>query len=107
MKGTVLLTRLFDWFSHSDRADSAMEAFDVPTSRKGVHGKSLADFIEASDPHYFVITVAPADIQDLVSFLDGRYTLVKSDTDLRIYDLTRPLIPGIPAATVNPMLTSP
>jgi hypothetical protein len=67
----------------------------------------LADFIKTSDPHYFVITVAPADVQDLVSFLDGRYALVKSDTDLRIYDLTRPLIPGIPAATANPALTSP
>jgi hypothetical protein len=66
----------------------------------------LADFIKTSDPHYFVIAVAPADVPDLVDFLDGRYALVMSDTNLRIYDLTRPLIPGIPAATVNPALTS-
>lgn len=58
----------------------------------------LADFIHGGNPHYFVITVPPAQVQDLVDFLDPRYTLVDSGASLRIYDLTRPLQAGIPSS---------
>ena len=54
-----------------------------------------------------VITVDPGGIPALVDFLDARYALVESDTNLRIYDLTRPLQPGIPSATANPALAAP
>jgi hypothetical protein len=67
----------------------------------------LAGFITTVNPHYFVITVDLGGIPALVDFLDARYALVESDTNLRIYDLTRPLQPRIPSATANPALTAP
>jgi hypothetical protein len=59
----------------------------------------LAGYIASHNPHYFAVTVLNADSARLVAFLDAGYPLVVSEPDLRIYDLTKPLQSGLPAAT--------
>jgi hypothetical protein len=59
----------------------------------------LRGFIASHNPHYFAVTEITADSATLVAFLDAGYPLVESGPSLRIYDLTSPLAPGLPAST--------
>jgi hypothetical protein len=59
----------------------------------------LSGFIADHNAHYFAVTEFTPDSAPLVAFLDAGYPLVESGPDLRIYDLTSPLEPGLPRST--------